>query len=102
MQRCRGCFRHHGIQESNITHRQIRFYYRILEDLEDDADKTLIFPLKNGHRFEVEMFAIDDDEVPDAWDYMPTSVARASPQTNSASALATIKQWVADRTEHDA
>lgn len=96
MQGCRGCFRHHGIQESDITHGQIRFYYRprVLEDVEDDADKTLIFALTNGHRFEVEMFAIDDDDVPDAWDCMPTSVARTSPQTNSASALATIKQWV--------
>lgn len=123
---CRGCFRHHGIEpESDIAHGEVRFYYppvvpaaaeeedgSMEEEGDGDADKTLLFTLKGnesggqeGHhrgRFDVEMFAVDADDVPKAWDCMPTSVARTSPRTDSAAALATIRGWLADCITHDA
>ncbi|KAI0973303.1 heterokaryon incompatibility protein-domain-containing protein [Xylaria arbuscula] len=94
---CLGCFRHRGVRELDILQAAIEFYYPISTDHadEDDADKFLTFLLKDGRRFEVELFATEDDEcpVPDSWDYIPVS-RRASSQTDSAAAITTIKGWI--------
>jgi hypothetical protein len=75
------------------------FYYpedtKEAEDSGSDrasSEKTLKFILKDRQRFEVEMFAIDDEDCPfpDAWDYIPTSQRTAS-RSNSAEALAIMK-----------
>ncbi|KAI0876603.1 heterokaryon incompatibility protein-domain-containing protein [Hypoxylon argillaceum] len=78
---CLGCLRQHGIYESDVLH--------------EDADKILIFLLKNERRFEVELFATEDDgcPVPESWDYIPTS-GRTSRRTDSNAALVIIKGWI--------
>ncbi|KAJ2988194.1 hypothetical protein NUW58_g4108 [Xylaria curta] len=93
----RGCFRQRGVRESDILQANIHFYYPVFADSaeEEDADKVLVFLLKDGQRFEVELFATEDDDcpVPDSWDYIPVS-NRTSLQTNSDTALTTIKGWI--------
>jgi len=96
---CRGCFAQHSIQESEILTGSLRFIYpNYTADVEEaDADKILTFTLKNGRRFEVEMFATEDDDcpIPESWDYMAVS-SRTSPKTDSAEALVTIKDWISE------
>ncbi|KAF1828437.1 HET domain-containing protein [Decorospora gaudefroyi] len=95
---CRGSFALHDINESNISRCSLHFYYPLhLEDVDDaDADKYLKFRLKDGQRFEVELFAVEDANypIPESWDVIPT-LKRTSPRTDSAVALATIKGWIA-------
>jgi hypothetical protein len=94
---CRGCFKQHDVDESNILHASLRFLYPPQTEDVDDAgtDKRLMFHLADGRRFEVELFATEGDDcpVPANWDYMPTS-KRTSPRTDSAMALTIIKGWI--------
>jgi hypothetical protein len=94
---CRGCFGLHGIDEASIVRCSLRFLYpSVLEDVEDaDTDKHITFYMTSGQRFEVELFATDDDDapIPHRWDYIPT-LNRTSPRTDSTTALATIKGWL--------
>jgi hypothetical protein len=94
---CRGCFKLHGLRESNILHASLHFFYPShTEDIDDAAaEKRLIFILVDGGRFEVELFATEGDDcpVPDSWDYMPIS-KRTSPRTDSAMAITIIKGWI--------
>ncbi|KAF1844544.1 HET domain-containing protein [Cucurbitaria berberidis CBS 394.84] len=95
---CRGCFKLHGINEADILHCGLRFHYPYCTEVVDDADtdKHLIFHLSTGGRFEVELFATEDDDchIPDSWDYIPT-LWRTSPRTDSPAALVKIKGWIA-------
>ncbi|KAF2786185.1 HET-domain-containing protein [Melanomma pulvis-pyrius CBS 109.77] len=56
----------------------------------------IIFHLSSGGRFEVELFATEDDDclIPDSWDYIPT-LWRTSPRTDSGEALVKIMGWIA-------
>lgn len=102
---CRGVFRQHHIQESNVVYGSIRFYYpaHIEEAEEADCDKHLVFQLVIGRRFEIELFATEDDDcpIPDAWDYMAT-MERTSPRTDSTKAMATIDDWITECAEEGA
>ncbi|KAF3767272.1 hypothetical protein M406DRAFT_89786, partial [Cryphonectria parasitica EP155] len=102
---CRACFLQHGINEAEIMHGKLRFYYPTSIDYADTEEigKELIFFMRDGSRFDVEMFidAEDENPLPQAWDRMPAS-RRTSPRTDSIEALATIKGWIAEcTTEHD-
>ncbi|KAF2273808.1 HET-domain-containing protein [Westerdykella ornata] len=94
---CRECFSMHGIQVSDIRHCSLRFYYPLhVEDVEEEeCGKYVTVHLASGKRFEVEVFATEDDEcpVPDAWDYFATS-KRTSPGTDSEEALGKMKEWI--------
>ncbi|RYP73886.1 hypothetical protein DL771_003328 [Monosporascus sp. 5C6A] len=67
---CRGCFRQHGISESDILEGSLYFCYPPwVEDAANrDADKELVFRMVGGRR--------------------------TSPRSNSGTALATIKGWI--------
>ncbi|KAI1272980.1 HET domain-containing protein [Xylaria sp. FL0933] len=96
---CLGCFHQRGIRESDILQVTIEFCYPMSTDHpeEEEAGKLLIFLLKDGQHFEVEIFATlndDDCPIPDSWDYIPVS-DRVSSQTDSKAAIATIKGWIA-------
>lgn len=103
---CRECFDQHEIKESEILHASLRFFYPPWIELAEEADSTkiLTFLLRNGRRFEVEIFATDSEEsaIPDSWDYVAVS-NRTSPGTDSAMALVTIKGWISGciTTHHD-
>ncbi|PGH01622.1 hypothetical protein AJ79_07870 [Helicocarpus griseus UAMH5409] len=94
---CCGCFHQHNIKESDILYGSLHFYYpTTIADAElQESSKNLVFFMRNGQRFIVELFATEDDDcpVPDSWDYIPVS-RRTSPNTNSSMALATIKRWI--------
>ncbi|EER38572.1 conserved hypothetical protein [Histoplasma capsulatum H143] len=94
---CRGCFSQHGIEESEIIHGILRFYYPTTLDnaVKQEASKDLIFLMKGGRRFEVQLFCTEDDDcpIPDSWDYIPVS-RRTSPRTDSDMAIVTIKGWI--------
>ncbi|KAH7089687.1 heterokaryon incompatibility protein-domain-containing protein [Paraphoma chrysanthemicola] len=99
---CRGVFSMHGIGEIDIEYGSLLFYYpSTIEDVEGaDSDKHLTFHLSKEKRFEIELFVTDDDgePFPEAWDYIAT-LQRTSPRTDSAEALVTINNWVAECTE---
>ncbi|OAX82854.1 hypothetical protein ACJ72_02795 [Emergomyces africanus] len=94
----RGCFNQHGMNESDIVHGTLRFHYPTTNNSAErqDSSKDLIFFMKSGRRFEIQIFCTDDDNcpIPDSWDYIPVS-RRTSPRTDSDMALATIKGWIA-------
>ncbi|KKZ66851.1 hypothetical protein EMCG_07456 [[Emmonsia] crescens] len=94
---CRGCFNQHGIKESDILHGILRFYYPTTNKSAEtqEASKNLIFLMKSGRRFEIQLFCTEDDDcpIPDSWDYIPVS-RRTSPWTDSYKAMATIKGWI--------
>ncbi|CAG8961512.1 hypothetical protein HYFRA_00013863 [Hymenoscyphus fraxineus] len=96
---CLGCFNQHGIKESEVVTASLRFFYPTCIELveESDSSKTIIFQLKDGKRFEVEIFATENEDclVPDSWDYIAVS-KRTSPATDSSMALVTIKGWLAE------
>ncbi|KAL2367693.1 hypothetical protein RJZ57_007938 [Blastomyces gilchristii] len=95
---CRGCFGQHGIKESDILHGILRFYYpTTIDDAEkQESGKNLIFLMKGGRRFEIQIFCTENDDcpIPDSWDYIPVS-RRTSPGTDSDTAMATLKGWLA-------
>lgn len=98
------CFAMHDMQVADILYGSIRFYYPPhIEDVEEaDCGKYLTFNLASGKRFEVEIFATEDEDcpVPHVWDYIATS-KRTSPGTNSEEALAIMKDWITECTaEH--
>lgn len=94
---CRGCFSQRGIEESDIVYGILRFYYPTTLDnaVKQEASKDLIFLMKGGRRFEVQLFCTEDDDcpIPDSWDYIPVS-RRTSPRTDSDMAIVTIKGWI--------
>jgi len=94
-----GCFRRQGIQESEIEHGSLLFLYPYALDEVEEASsmKSLLFTMKNGRKFEIEMFASDDDAcpIPDSWDYILVS-PRMAPRSDSKQALATIKKWMTE------
>ncbi len=96
---CRGCFEQHNIVEADIATCDIKFRYpNHIEDEEDlDAEKIVILHLKNGQRFEVEMFATEDDDcpIPDSWERIPVS-SRIVERTDSLEALEKINGWIAN------
>lgn len=96
---CSGCFRQHKIDEAEIRKASLQFYYQSSSDCswEVDANKELIFSLRDGRNFQVELFVTEDDDcpLPDSWESMPAS-RRTSPRSDSAAALAAIQSWVSD------
>lgn len=58
--------------------------------------KFLVFFLRNGTRFEVELFVAEGDDhlIPGSWDYMLAS-ERTLQRTGSEASLVTIKGWIA-------
>jgi hypothetical protein len=63
---------------------------------EADTDEHLTFYMANVRKFEVEIFATDDDDasMPDCGDYIPVP-NRTSPRVDSAIALTTTKGLIA-------
>jgi hypothetical protein len=57
---CQGCFRQHGIEESQILHCHLSFYYENYKDEETDVDKEIFFRMKDGSWFNVQVFAAPD------------------------------------------
>lgn len=59
---CQGCFRQHGIEESQILHCHLSFYYEAYEEQEEevDLDKEIFFRMKDGSWFNVQVFADPD------------------------------------------
>ncbi|CAN8105075.1 unnamed protein product [Discula destructiva] len=96
---CGRCFQQHKLVEDDVLQASLRFYYPPSDDSswEWDASKDIIFSLKDGRRFQVEMFAIEDDDcpVPDSWGVMPT-FQRVSPRSDSAAAMAVIRSWISE------
>ncbi|CAG8978527.1 hypothetical protein HYALB_00010071 [Hymenoscyphus albidus] len=96
---CLGCFNQHQIKESEVVTASLRFFYPTCIELveESDSSKTVIFQLKDGKRFEVEIFATENEDclIPDSWDHIAVS-KRTSPATDSSMALVTIKGWLAE------
>ncbi|KAL2833819.1 heterokaryon incompatibility protein-domain-containing protein [Aspergillus cavernicola] len=62
----------------------------------DDAemDKVITFVFRNGNRFFIELFTLDDP-MPNSWDYIRVR-CRTSPATDSNMALVSIKSWLAN------
>ncbi|KAK4446338.1 het domain-containing protein [Podospora aff. communis PSN243] len=93
----RRCFDQHHVKEMDIAKVGIHFYYQNRFDVEGqhDPEKQICFQLKDGTRFEVEMFATEDEEcvVPDAWESIPTFF-RTTPSTDSDAALDKAKEWI--------
>lgn len=60
---CQGCFAQHNVHESNIIHCEIEFFYMLPADFEDeeptDVNKHIRFNMKDGSRFEVEIFSLE-------------------------------------------
>jgi len=56
---CQGCLRQRGIQESQISHCHLSFYYEAYEESEQesDVDKEIFFRMKDGQWFTVQIFA---------------------------------------------
>jgi hypothetical protein len=101
---CRGVFDQRNIKESDIVRCSLRFCYpSYIEDVDiADCDKHLVFHLQTGQRFEIELFATQDDDcpIPDTWDYFPT-MKRTSLRTDSPEALTTINDWIVEcKEEH--
>jgi hypothetical protein len=57
MSGCQGCFQQHGIEESQILHCHLSFYYESYEDEEMDVDKEIFFRMKDGSWFTAQVFA---------------------------------------------
>lgn len=57
---CQGCFRQHGIEQSQILHCNLKFYYKAYEDEEQDEDKEVFLRMKDGSWFTVQIFAAPD------------------------------------------
>jgi hypothetical protein len=55
----RGCFRHHKLEESRVLHCSVNFYYQGWIGEVADIDKELRFLMKDGQRFEVQLFATE-------------------------------------------
>ncbi|TDZ23890.1 hypothetical protein Cob_v003451 [Colletotrichum orbiculare MAFF 240422] len=92
---CRGCFAQHKVEESEVLSCDIAFHYLLWSDDEADTNKEIRFLLTNGKRFEIELFATDDDDclIPDAWGSIPT-YDRTSPRTDSDEAFAAVEEWI--------
>lgn len=101
---CRGCFQHYKIDELDIEHVDLRFYYPSAKSVANDdieAGKEIIFLLKGGRYFEVEVF-LPQYEVPspEEWDWMPGS-ARATRQNTPDEVVGTAQKWIAQCLELD-
>ncbi|KAN0091808.1 Heterokaryon incompatibility protein (HET) domain containing protein [Hyaloscypha variabilis] len=81
MSGCQGCFQQHGIEESQILHCHLSFYYESYEDEEMDVDKEIFF-----HEY----------AVLDAWESIPTGWNGTSPRTDSDEAFEVARAWKAD------
>ncbi|KAK0615590.1 HET domain-containing protein [Bombardia bombarda] len=103
----RACFRQRGLDESQILDCGVYFYYEQAVDDGLDIDKDIRFRMKDGSRFEVQLFAVDDDDddnvsgstVPDYWESIPAS-KRTSPKTDSDLALTKARSWLDDCIEN--
>ncbi|CAI6338535.1 unnamed protein product [Periconia digitata] len=120
VQGCTGILRKNGVGEEDIIYGGLRFMYpsssevssdedqgEADDDDEDDDDedepqdleKRITFHLANGECLEIEMFASEDETSENSgsshcvWEFNPTR-SRTCQQTDSAMALATIKQWI--------
>jgi hypothetical protein len=114
----RCCFNQHHVEEAGIAKVGIHFYYQNRFDKEGqhDPEKQICFELRDGARFEVEMFATEGEAqlngqspdstcrmanllpdedclIPDAWESIPT-FDRTTPSTDSDAALDKAKQWL--------
>ncbi|KAI1482647.1 HET-domain-containing protein [Daldinia eschscholtzii] len=96
---CRGCFQQHRISEQDILEASLRFCYPCWIETkdEDHADKELVFYMVDGGRFEIEIFATEDEDcpIPDEWDYIPVS-QRVPPRTDSSETLVKIENWISE------
>ncbi len=95
----RGCFKHQGIEEGQVSQISLCFYNPYALDVVETESSlgTLEFLLDGGRRFTIEMFATFDEAcpIPDSWDYFYTS-SRIVPRPDSGEALEIIKKWLGD------
>ncbi|KAK0649894.1 heterokaryon incompatibility protein-domain-containing protein [Cercophora newfieldiana] len=91
----RCCFKQHDIGEEDVATLGIHFYYWDRFDEGSDPEKQICFELKNGERFEVEMFATEDEDclIPDAWESIPT-FDRTTPRADSDEAFEKAMEWL--------
>ncbi|KAJ5497297.1 hypothetical protein N7463_009284 [Penicillium fimorum] len=94
---CRGCFRQHSLEETDIANGSLKFRYldRTGDIEEQETGKMIVILFQNGKKFLIEVFAADGPAglTPASWgDFAPRS--RTSPRTDSGSAHVTIKSWL--------
>ncbi|KAK0657597.1 heterokaryon incompatibility protein-domain-containing protein [Cercophora newfieldiana] len=91
----RGCLQQHNIDESDVSSLDLFFYYEECVGDVADTNKELRIHLRDGRRFDIELFATEGDDcpIPSDWETFPT-YHRTSPGTDSDAALATIEDWL--------
>ncbi|KAI1456240.1 HET-domain-containing protein [Annulohypoxylon moriforme] len=93
-----GCLQQHDIQPHHIEGLNFRFLYNSwIDATSSSCEKLITCVLKDGSKFAVEFFTLEDDfcPCPEAWEDVPTSI-RTSSETSSEDAFEKACMWLKD------